>query len=171
MLKKPVGRSTVENPDVPVVLWLMGQIPWLSQLSVYPCTMDEVVIHQSLPSLSFCPTLPTPWIIMNLTMLCGLTNRMQAQMILPVPSWDLTSCKVIPLATLGVVNYAMTRTGPRNWSKKKKHENKHEGNVHPEAEPPRPTGRPRSKKQNAYCSMLLVFCGWFLGSITVSTTK
>ena len=40
---------------------------------------------------------------------CGLKWYM------PLPSWDLTSYKVIPPATLGVVNNARTRTGPRNW--------------------------------------------------------
>ena len=92
---------------------------------------------------------------------------MWAQMILASSKQRTYKLQVTPLAVLGVVYYAMTRTGPKNWSKKKKnHENKQEGDLPPETAPPQPTSRPMNKTQIPIVA-LLVFCGWLLCSITV----
>ena len=105
--------------------------------------------------------------ILSLAILYRLTNRMWAQMILAFSKLRPYKLQVIPLATLGVVYYAMTRTGPKNWSKKKKnHENKQEGDLSPETAPPQPTSRPMSKTQIPIVT-LLVLCGWLSCSIPV----
>ena len=60
-----------------------------------------------------------------------------------------------------------------DWSKKKKkHENKQEGNLQHEAAPSKPTYEQTGEQvTNTYCYRLLVFCGWLLCSITVSTAN
>ena len=96
---------------------------------------------------------------------------MWAQKILASSKLRPYKSQVIPLAILGVVYYAMTRTGPKNWSKKKKnHENKQEGDLPLEAAPSQPTSRPMSETQKATVT-LLVLCGRLLCSITLSTAN
>lgn len=95
---------------------------------------------------------------------------MWAQKILASSKLRPYKLQVIPLAILGVVYYAMTRTGPKNWSKKKKnHENK-QGDLPLEAAPSQPTSRLMSKTQKAIVT-LLVLCGWLLCSVTLSTAN
>lgn len=100
---------------------------------------------------------------------------MWAQKILASSKLRPYKLQVIPLAILGVVYYAMTRTGPKNWSKKKKnHENK-QGDLPLEAAPSQPTSRLMSKTQKAihywYCVVGCYVALLYLQLITHLTLK
>lgn len=77
-----------------------GSNPMISQVS----WINYYSANTAFPVL--LPLTGPPSMILGLAILCVLTNRMGTN---DVP---ITSYKVFPLATLGVANHAMTRTGP-----------------------------------------------------------
>lgn len=109
LFKKPTGHSTVENLGFPAVLWLMGQIPWYLSFLFTLC--HKLGCYSS--NIHCLPRPFTPEWYWAWPDFVGWPTECGLKWYMPLPSGDLTSYS--DSSCQGVVNNAMTRTGPRNW--------------------------------------------------------